>query len=209
MKDAAVSFFANVKPLIRLVFTLGLGLGLGSSIAPAQDAVRLLPYQGVVAGELLCLVDFQSFQIEAWGTSEAWTRSSRLGVGVQRYEGDEVTVTLTEDGFLVAEGRARTLAANGDELSTYFVIRAAFDANDPFGELCYEGTYWVLEDGTGRFDYPAGLACGALGIGYSADGIAALQPVPNLEGLPLYALSFANSFEGTLAQIEPRRGKRK
>ncbi|MCP5519434.1 MAG: hypothetical protein H7A45_19495 [Verrucomicrobiales bacterium] len=208
-KNPAFGFLRSLPVYVGAGLALGLCSGLGTTSACAQDAVRLLPYKGFVAGELLCLIDPLTFQIEAWGQSEAPTCSNHLGVGVQRYDGEEVTVAINADGFLVAEGRARTMAANGDELATWFVLRAAFDPGDPFRELQYEGTYWVLEDGTGRFDYPNGLPFGALGSGRSVDGVAVLQPVPAPAGLPLFSLNFANAFEGTLAEIEPGRGKRK
>jgi hypothetical protein len=215
MKKSGWSFLGSRSLRAVAGFALGLPVLLGTTTAHAQDAVRLLPYKGVIAGELLCTID-SAGDIRPCGQSEAWTRSSHLGVGVQRYNSEDLTIEINGDGRLEVKGLARTVAANGDELSTEFRITATtpFDPNNPFLE--YEGIYWVLADGTGRFDYADDLGKGDLGAGVSEDGVAVLQPATTPEGgrvfTPdgmLFSLSFANSFEGTLAQSKPHHGNGK
>lgn len=122
--------------------------------------------------------------------------SSHLGMGEQHYEPGAVTLGAVgpmadrwgNRGWgMQASGCATSIAANGDQLRIEFILYA-FLIDET--RLCYTGEYWVVQGGTGRFDYPAGDA--DLGSGLI------LGKATMLDG---GALEFSHTFVGTLAMV--------
>jgi hypothetical protein len=117
--------------------------------------------------------------------------SSHLGKGSQEF------TSLDLSGFpQVASGKSVAIAANGDQLFLEFTLVATEVVPTPIGlDLEYDGGYRIT-GGTGRFDFHGPTPTGDYGSG-EIHGMATVD----LSAPGLVVMTFADSFEGTIATV--------
>ncbi|HNQ88040.1 MAG TPA: hypothetical protein PKM73_05445 [Verrucomicrobiota bacterium] len=181
MKTNSVLGKGSLFRVLALAATLGITL---SDVVSAGD---LVPYQGVVEGQIV--------NSEGTVTGEAIQVASHLGKGVQQYDGGEISFDDPSFDITLTKGAALSVAANGDVLLLEYSLYGYFVS---LTEIVYEGTYTIQPGGTGRFDFPSGVD---LGTGE----IVGRATVDGDTGV----LSFEHTFEGTLYSVGAGRGSKK
>ena len=167
---------------------------LAATVAAGKphSAIHFVPYEGSLAGTVT--IDFTPPDGPAIH-SQIREASSHLGTGSQEF------TSLDLSGFpQVASGTSVAIAANGDELFLEFSLVATTVVPTPIGlDLEYGGEYRIT-GGTGRFDFHGPTPTGDYGSG-EIHGMATVD----LSTPGLVVMTFADSFEGTIAAVGCRK----